>query len=351
MTGSSPLDALREYGIPWPPSTNGGGRGREWPGLEHAEASSPTRNDGRTLADISDEPPRPLLLGMLEPDGPTLAYGAPGTGKGTTGAWIVVECLQLGMKPLIFDAERRPREWARRVSGLGGDRSRVAYREPTDLGKFAGRPFWEAGEELRHQARAAGADLLIVDSILPAVGLGEDRLKSDPQTPYLYVAALDALGIPTVSFGHPPKGQPEGDPFGSVAWLGAMRLTWVGTPAEGDGHRVRWRPRKRNERGYIPGFVLSVAYGADGRPSEVRRDDDEESTREWLVTALGSGAPRSVADMADELIETSERLDEHDAARVRERLSKSLQRMKRDNLVERLGTTGVGVRWQLALPR
>ncbi len=34
----------------------------------------------RTLADVSDDPPGPLLFGMLE-DGPTLAYAAPGTGR------------------------------------------------------------------------------------------------------------------------------------------------------------------------------------------------------------------------------------------------------------------------------
>jgi hypothetical protein len=208
----------------------------------------------RTLADISDEPPGPLLLGMLEPAGPALAYASPGVGKGTTGAWVIRELQRLGMRPMVYDAERRPREWARRVSGLGGDRSRVVYLEPPDLGPtYAGRPLWESAEVIRAVTRATGADLLIVDSVLPSVGLGEERLRTDAQVPYLYVQALDALGIPSLSFGHPPKGQPEGDPFGSFAWVGAMRLTWLGTAAEGAGHRIRWRPRKRNERGHIPG--------------------------------------------------------------------------------------------------
>jgi len=43
----------------------------------------------RTLADIPDDPPGPLLFGMLE-DGPTLADAAPGTGKGTTGAYLTL---------------------------------------------------------------------------------------------------------------------------------------------------------------------------------------------------------------------------------------------------------------------
>lgn len=31
---------------------------------------------------------------------------------------------------------------------------------------------------------------------MPASGMGEERLRSDAQVPYLYVAALDVLGIP-----------------------------------------------------------------------------------------------------------------------------------------------------------
>src|SRR5262249_27981647 len=146
---------------------------------------------------------------------------------------------------------------------------------------------------------------LIVDSILPAVAVGEEKLRSDAQVPYLYVAALDALGIPSISLGHPPKGQPEGEPFGSMAWVAAMRMTWLGTRAEGEDHRVRWRPRKRNERGHVPGVLLRFDYADDGRPSNVTREDDEQETRDWLFLALKNG-PRSVSDMAEELLEDEE---------------------------------------------
>lgn len=69
--------------------------------------------------------------------------------------------------------------------------------------------------------KAAGADLFLLDSLLPASGVGEDRLRSDAQSPFLFVAALDSLGITSLSFGHPPKGQPEGEPYDSMAWLAA----------------------------------------------------------------------------------------------------------------------------------
>lgn len=300
----------------------------------------------RTLADISDDPPLPLLFGMLE-DGPTLAYAAPGTGKGMTGAWLCVEAQRAGLLPVVYDAERRPKEWARRVSGLGGDRSRVVYLEPSDLGpKLAGKPLWDVAEAIGERYHDAGGGLLIVDSIMPAVGLGEDRLKSDPSVPFLYVAALERLGIRSLSFGHPPKGQPEGDPFGSFAWLAAMRLTWIGTTAEGDGHRIRWRPRKRNERGHIPGVLLTVTYGDDGRPTAVDREDDEENTRDWILAALVHG-PRSVVDMAEELVADLDTAPIGELDRAKERLGKAVRRMAKDGWVERIGGATRGATWQL----
>lgn len=300
----------------------------------------------RTLADISDEPPGPLLFGMLE-DGPTLAYAAPGVGKGTTGAYLCVEAQRAGMLPVVYDAERRPREWARRVSGLGGNRERVIYLEPADLGpKLAGRPLWEVAKELGERFHDAGGDVLIIDSIMPAVGLGEERLKSDPSVPFHYVSALEDLGIRSLSFGHPPKGQPEGDPFGSFAWLAAMRLTWLGTTAEGDGHRIRWRPRKRNERGHIPGVLLTVSYGEDGRPAAIQRDDDEENTRDWILAALIPG-PRSTVDLAEELIAEMEQAPAGELDRAKERLSKALRRMAKDGFVEKAPGAGRSATWQL----
>jgi len=295
-----------------------------------------------------DAAPAPLILGMLEPTGPTLAYAAPGVGKGTTGAWIIRECQAAGMRPAIYDAETRPREWSRRCAGLGVDRSCVPYIAPADLGpKYAGRPLWESAPVLGKTLQAAGADLLLVDSILPACAVGEDRLRSDAQTPFLFVAALEALGIPSLSFGHTPKGSPEGDPFGSFAWIAAMRLTWIGARAEGEGHRVRWRPRKRNERGHVPGLLLSFAYDDAGRLCGVTREDDEESTRDRLLAAL-IGGPRSAGDLADELLEDDDEPPTPDRReRTLERLKKALQRMRREGWVVKDGTTR-NVVWRLA---
>lgn len=304
----------------------------------------------RTLDRISDEPPRDLLLGMFEPDGQTLVYGSPGVGKGTSAAYWSCELQKLGMRVGIFDPERRPREWSRRTAGLGGDRSQIIYIDPTDLGrKYVGRPLWDAEPALRAIVRNAGVDLLFIDSILPAIGVGEERLRSDAQAPYLYVGALDALGIPSVSLGHPPKGQPEGEPYGSMAWLGAMRLTWLGTSGERDGHQVRWRPRKRNERGHISGVLLTILYGSDGRPCEVIREDDEESTREWLLAAL-IRAPRTIVELADEMLEQADEAPSAETVRrTEERLGRTMRRLAHDGFVAKVGKEGRSVRWALPL--
>lgn len=302
----------------------------------------------RTLADIDDTPPGDMLLGMLE-DGANVFNAPGGVGKGTSGAWMIRELQAIGMRPMIYDAENRPREWARRTSGLGADRSRVTYLQPKDLPtSLLGQPLWEIAPHLDKVNRASGSDLLFVDSIMPAVGVGEDRLKSDAQVPYLYVQALDALAIPSVSFSHPPKGQPDGDPFGSVAWVNAPRLTWQGTAAEGEGHRVRWRPRKRNERGFIGGVLLTFEYDGNRLVGATRADDDE-TTRDWLLEQLLHG-PRTVPQMADALIEEMVEPPGAEAVkRTANRIDHALRRMAREGWVGKAGKAGRADLWAMAV--
>jgi hypothetical protein len=127
-----------------------------------------------------------------------------------------------------------------------------------------------------------------------------------------------------------------------------MRLTWLGTRAEGDSHRVRWRPKKRNERGHIPGVLLTFAYGADGRPCSAERADDDESTRDWLLAAL-VGGPRGVGDLAEEMMAEHDDPPAGELERIKERVARALGRMARDGWVDKLGTKGRGVQWALRL--
>ena len=120
-----------------------------------------------------------------------------------------------------------------------------------------------------------------------------------------------------------------------MAWVNATRLLWQGTRAGGEGHRVRWSPRKRNERGHVPGVLLTIDYGPDGRPARVVREDDELTTREWLLDMLE--APMKLVDMAEAYVEQD--ADREQAYTTTEmetlkgRLRQALNRMKRDGLV------------------
>lgn len=155
---------------------------------------------------------------------------------------------------------------------------------------------------------------------------------------------MDELGIPSISLGHTPKNSPEGDPYGSVSWVNAMRLTWLGTRAEGQGHRVRWAPRKRNERGHIAAILLSFEYDERGRLCGVRREDDESSTRAWVTDALASG-PRTVDALAEEMAETEDGPHAAAVARAKDRIRQTLGRMRHADLVHKTG--GRGEPWAL----
>lgn len=291
----------------------------------------------RTIADIPRRDPAPLLLGLVEPEGPTLIYGAGGVGKGSTCAWLTRELLAESVRPLIYDAEGHPEEWRARLDGLGVDGSRVGYIEPHELpAHLLGRPLHDVVPHLGDIARHGGYGMLVVDSILAAANLSEDGLKSDAAAPYRYTAALGRLGIPSVSIGHTPKQSPNGDPYGSVSWINAMRLTLLATRAEGDGHRVRLIPRKRNQRGRIAACLLTFAYDDASQLCGVTRQDDDRATRDRLLELLANG-PQTVEDLAEAMIADDDGPYQAALDAAKETVRKALNRMRRDGRVHRQG--------------
>jgi hypothetical protein len=237
------------------------------------------------------------------------------------------------MRAAIYDAEARPREWARRLAGLGADRAGVRYIAPVDLARpLRGRPLWDIADALRDTLAADGVDLVIVDSAIRASALADDRARSDPGAPFTYVAALETVCRVPVSLGHPSRGNPDGDPFGSYAWVAAHRLTWHGRRESGGQHRVRWEVRKANERpDTIPAVGLTFEY-RDGLLVAVSRTDDDEDTATWVLARL----PGTVADLVDAWMEDH---DEPDAARqvLTERIGRALRRLRSREVVDRAG--------------
>jgi hypothetical protein len=300
----------------------------------------------RTGEDIDDSPPGDLLLGMLEPNDPTMIYAAGGVGKGTTCAYIVAETRKLGIRPLIYDAEGHPREWRRRLTGLDIPPEWWVYVEPHELpDHLLGKPLHEVTPHLGDIARAAGCGLLIVDSIMAASNLTEEGIKGDVRAPYRYASALANTGIPSVSIGHTPKNNPGGDPYGSVAWINAARLTWLGTKAAGEGHRVRWQTRKKNERGHVPSILLTFHYDDGQRLCSVTREDDEQATRTWLMDTLAQG-PQSVEDLAELMVDSDDEGPiEAAMARAKETIRRTLGRMRKAGLAHK--AAGRGSPWAL----
>jgi len=92
--------------------------------------------------------------------------------------------------------------------------------------------------------------------------------------------------------------------------------------------------------------LLTFEYDASGRLCGVTRADDEEVTRDWVLAALVHG-PRSVADLAEDLLAETEDVTPGVSDRIKERLAQALRRMKKDGWVVRNGVSGPRVTWSL----
>ncbi len=90
------------------------------------------------------------------------------------------------------------------------------------------------------------------------------------RVPYLFVAALDALRIPSVSFGHPPKGSRRVSR--SDRWPGSRHAPdLVGTQAETPGHVCALAAAQAQRARAIAGVLLTFEYRSDSRLCDVVR--------------------------------------------------------------------------------
>lgn len=219
----------------------------------------------RPLVDISSDPPPPLILDRIDPEGHTVLFGDGGVGKGTVASSWAIGCVNAGMRVLIVDYENHPGEWSRRVLGLGGDeaRARITHVPPLSPDWTLERgPIWEQARHLRELANAIDADLIIVDSIVMACA-GADPM--DTATATGYAAALELIGRPTLSLAHTTKAGDHRYPFGSVFWHNLARTTWS---LQRDGERAILTHRKRNNYASLGRFVVTMTW-RDDLPREV----------------------------------------------------------------------------------
>lgn len=219
----------------------------------------------RRLSEIPRDPPAPLLLDRLDPDGHTVLYGTGGSGKGVQASHWTPQLVRDGHVVLIIDYESHPEEWARRIGALGGPDvlEAVRYVAPltTDWTGVRG-PIWAQARELRAIADDVGATFIIIDSIVPACG-SVDPLK--PEAASQYAAALQLIERPVLSLAHVTKDGDSRYPFGSVFWHNLARTTWSLTRVQGGALLTH---RKANNYASQGRFLVSATW-MDGLPREV----------------------------------------------------------------------------------
>lgn len=111
---------------------------------------------------------------------------------------------------MIIDAEGHPGEWARRVEGLGGDRSQVAY--------------WQhMGGALVLEDYSGLVDMIVVDSA--AYFTGEDGHDEWAAPALALQRQAVAAGVPMLVLAHVSKSQPE-KAYGSGYWHNVPRASY-----------------------------------------------------------------------------------------------------------------------------
>ena len=218
------------------------------------------RLGARLLSAISTDPPPPLLIERLDPEGHTILYGTGGAGKGVETAWWIVRLVRDGATVLVLDYENHPGEWARRVSGLGGADvlGHVIHVAPLTASWQSRRgPLWEQVTEVRDLALALGATYVVIDSIVPACA-GLDPMK--PEAAALYAAGLEYIGLPALSLGHVNRADDLRYPFGSVFWHNLARTTWS---LKRDGERAILQHRKHNNYAALGRFIVQATWHED----------------------------------------------------------------------------------------
>lgn len=264
-----------------------------WPDLKAAdERHQRERFGARPLAEISTDPPPPLLIDRLDPEGHSILYGTGGVGKGTLAAWWTVQLVRAGRRVLIVDYENHPGEWARRIHGLGGADAvaGVVHVAPlTAAWQGVRGPLWQQAEELRNLAAQTGSDYVVIDSIVPACA-GFDPMK--PEAAALYAGGLELIEYPALSLAHVTKAEELRYPFGSAFWHNLARTTWS-LKREGEGAILAHR--KHNNYASLGKFVVNVTW-LDDLPREVWEQGYSLALGDRIDEALGSGA-LSVAEI------------------------------------------------------
>jgi hypothetical protein len=244
------------------------------------------------LSELDTAPPARLLLDRLDPEAATILYGPGGVGKGAlTSSWIV-RLAQLGHHVLILDYEDHPREWARRITSLGGASVARDVHHIAPLSAGLGT-LPKAAKELQAAVAAWGFDYVVVDSALIAAGAA-DGMK--PDSAEAYFTALQTLRVPSLTLGHVTKLLDGRYPFGSVYWHNYTRMSWSLMPKGGE--TILTCAKHSN---YPPQSAASIEMTwHEGRLVNVHERRASQTLLDRIITEL-AGGPMSPIEIANHL--------------------------------------------------
>lgn len=215
----------------------------------------------RALADVPLIPPAPLICERYEPSEPSLLYGPGGVGKGRLAAQDIASLTRSGQVVLVVDYEDHEQEWRSRIDQCGGDLSRVYLLAPHSAAWGGPKgTIRDHAPLIRRAALLVGATFLVVDSAVMAVA-GID--PSDPRAPQVYSAALQEIGLTSLTIAHVNREHDLRYPFGSVFWHNTARITWS---LSDDQHGDKWlQNRKANNRPFLGKYAVTDAPRIAGK--------------------------------------------------------------------------------------
>lgn len=262
------------------------------------------------IATISTEPPPPMLVERLDPEGHTILFGTGGVGKGALACHWIAQLVRAGHGVLVVDYEAHPAEWSRRIASLAPDvhaSGRVRHIGPRT-------PLRACAEAVAGEAHAFELSVVVVDSAVMACG--SDPLK--PEVAGEYAAAVMRLGLPVLSLAHVTKADDMRYPFGSIFWHNLARTTW-GLQADRSGAVVLSHRKHNNYARTGPFAVVSTWH--EGRLAEVYERSHSMHLKDRIRTVLLDG-PMTVG----EIVEALNGEDDEGAAVKKETVTRVLRR-------------------------
>ena len=239
------------------------------------------------LGSISTEPPPPMLVGRLDPEGHTILYGPGGVGKGALACWWIVELVRTGHRVLILDFEGHATEWARRIGSLDPTAAQgVWYVAPS-------KPLRAIATDVKAECDQYQITYVVVDSAVMACG--DDPMK--PEAARAYGEGLIRLGRPALTLAHVTKLDDGRYPFGSVFWHNLARTTFSLVP---DGDTTLLTHRKGNNYAKIARQAVTMTW-TDGQLREVWERSYAASLGDEIADLLAGSAGMTLAAIVEHL--------------------------------------------------